>query len=288
MVCTRTSIIALAWMVIAASVADARTTTAEPYCHYKGTSYEKGAKVVGQTLTCTCLSGKWANCVSNSSDQSDTDSGEKEEEVYPPTGMDEHLTGAKVSFISFLDNFDNEDFVFDFTDSNKVTVDSLGLGGNIQPVNLEEFPIMQLAGMSYSRFSIGPCGINLPHVHPRATESLYMIEGQVTLGFVSTEDRLIMNDLEKDQVTFFPKGHLHYQQNMNCENAEFISILDNEDPGVLVVSSALLSLPDEALTATFNEDQALIAQLRLGLPEGPARARSECLARCGLDMDTPL
>ncbi|KNC80086.1 hypothetical protein SARC_07529 [Sphaeroforma arctica JP610] len=207
---------------------------------------------------------------------------------YAPTGMNEYLVGAKASFNRFLYNFDNEDFVFDFSDSNAVPVDSTGNGGTIQPVDIEGFPVMQLADMAYSRFSIGPCGINLPHLHPRGTESLYVIDGMLTVGFVAESGRLVLNDIEKDQTTFFPKGLMHYQQNMQCVPANFISILDTCDPGVLVITESLNALPDEALTATFGEDQEFINQLRLGLPDGPARARSECLKRCGLSSDTPL
>ncbi|KNC78009.1 hypothetical protein SARC_09542 [Sphaeroforma arctica JP610] len=142
--------------------------------------------------------------------------------------------------------------------------------------------------MALTRFRIGPCGINLPHVHPRGTETIYVVNAMLTVGFVAESSRLVLNDIETDQSTFFPQGLLHYQQNMNCEPASFISILDSADPGLSVIAAALTALPDEALKAVLDEDVSFVTQLRLGLPAGPARARSECLARCSMAMDTPL
>ncbi|KNC85977.1 hypothetical protein SARC_01853 [Sphaeroforma arctica JP610] len=197
--------------------------------------------------------------------------------------------GAQVSALRYMDNFDAEDFVFDFSDfETGVRVDSDGNGGSSQPANINTFPVVQVANMAQTRFRIAPCGINLPHVHPRGTESAYMIEGELTVGFVMESGRTVINDIKADQSTFFPQGLLHYQQNMGCEPAGFISILDSSDPGLLVIAAAVAGLPEEAIAAAFDEDEAFVAQMRMGLPKVPARGRAECLVRCGLPLNTPL
>eukprot|EP01134_Creolimax_fragrantissima_P004996 CFRG4996T1 len=244
-------------------------------CTNRGVDYSHGERVTGSTLTCTCDNGQWINC-------------ERNAEEPDPTDEDNILPGAQVGFNTFINNFENEDFVIDFSDVDAVPVVSKGLGGTVQPASLNDFPVMQVGGMAQTRFHIGPCGINMPHVHPRGTESIYVVNGELTVGFVTEGGRLIINDISADQSTFFPLGLLHYQQNLGCEPASFISILNNADPGLLVISAALMTLPDIALSVTFDEDEAFVTQLRLGLPAGPARGRAECLARCNLPLDTPL
>ena len=42
-------------------------------------------------------------------------------------------------------------------------------------------------GITYVRFQMVPCGVNLPHTHPRATEILTLITGgPLQVGFVDT------------------------------------------------------------------------------------------------------
>eukprot|EP01134_Creolimax_fragrantissima_P001862 CFRG1862T1 len=256
-------------------------------CVYLGNRYDDGERVEGQTLTCTCSNRRWIQCEPNEVAPPAEEESEPDE-VEEPEDMTPALVGANVGFNQFINNFENEDFILDFSDQTAVPVGSDGLGGTVQAANINNFPVLQTAEMSQTRFHIGPCGINLPHVHPRGTESIYMVEGELTVGFVTEGGRLIINDVSADQSTFFPQGLLHYQQNMGCEQAGFISILNSADPGLLVIPSALGSLPTEALEATFEEDEVFIEQLRLGLPEGPARGRAECLRRCNLPVNTPM
>ncbi|KNC80475.1 hypothetical protein SARC_07165 [Sphaeroforma arctica JP610] len=285
------TIIALALAATSVEAMSSRQT-----CKYRGNVYLDNERVVGSTLTCTCSGERWVNCqanvVADSLEHVVADSPEYDMSIgsVPSTkesirdvagveGAISGLIGAQVGFDAFLNNFDAEDFVIDFATQ---PLESTGLGGTSQPANRNNVPVIQASNMAQTRFRIAPCGINLPHVHPRGTESVYIIEGALTVGFVTEGGRLILNDVKTDQSTFFPQGLLHYQQNMACEPAGFISILNSSDPGLLVIPAALAELPSEALEATFDEDAAFVNQLRIGLPAGPARGRAECLRRCGL------
>eukprot|EP01134_Creolimax_fragrantissima_P001725 CFRG1725T1 len=278
------------------SIVDGQTTE----CRYQGQSFQTGDIVEGNTLTCICRNGKWRSCTANPIDMtpsvsptpSTTPSASPTPSTTPPETnpgeQNENPFGTRVGFNPFIDNFIAEDFVFDFADESQTTIQSSGSGGTVQSVNINRFPVLQTADMAFTRFHIAPCGINLPHVHPRATESIYMVDGELTVGFTTEGGRVIINDISAEQSTFFPQGLLHYQQNLGCEPASFISILNNADPGVVTIPSALMSLPGEALEATFEEDASFIEQLKLGLPAGPGRGRAECLRRCRLPCNTPL
>ncbi len=40
-----------------------------------------------------------------------------------------------------------------------------------------------------------------------------------------------INNLSDGQVAIFPQGTIHYEQNLGCKPAHFISALNHEDPG---------------------------------------------------------
>jgi hypothetical protein len=55
----------------------------------------------------------------------------------------------------------------------------------ILPSSVKQFPALENMGISYTRFELAPCGINLPHIHPRASELIYVISAEnLQVGFV--------------------------------------------------------------------------------------------------------
>ena len=70
---------------------------------------------------------------------------------------------------------------------------------------------------------LGPCGMNTPHTHPRATEMLYVVNGTLTSGMIPENgNRFIFNTLEPGQAQIFLQGSIHYQQNELCEPVMFV------------------------------------------------------------------
>ena len=75
--------------------------------------------------------------------------------------------------------------------------------------------------------------MNTPHTHPRATEFLYLVNGNLEAGFIEENGaRFVINTLSAGQGTLFPKGSIHYQLNPGCEPVTFVAALNDEDPGV--------------------------------------------------------
>jgi len=189
----------------------------------------------------------------------------------------------------FRNQFEAEDFVFDLKGQQVEP----GEGGSVQPVEVNAMPTLYGEGMAMTLFTIEPCGINLPHVHPRATEMIYVLSGaggtttnQVkslqTAFLEENGGRTIVNLVGEGEVTFFPEGLIHYQQNLGCEPVQFLSALNNEDPGVVTITTRLFTLPDEALASSFGIELPEVQLLREGLPSNPADGIAECMARCGL------
>ena len=81
----------------------------------------------------------------------------------------------------------------------------------------------------------------------------------------------------------FPRGLVHYQMNLDCKTAKYISVLNNEDPGVLTVLTRLFDIPLQALQSSFQiSDQTLLQDIKNKLPPNPASGVGECIVRCGL------
>jgi hypothetical protein len=72
--------------------------------------------------------------------------------------------------VELLANLQDSDFVYDLGKSKPTQ------NGNntIRQLSVTQFPTLAYTGISYTLFELAPCGINLPHVHPRASELLYV------------------------------------------------------------------------------------------------------------------
>eukprot|EP00611_Tribonema_gayanum_P022697 TRINITY_DN460_c0_g1_i7.p4 TRINITY_DN460_c0_g1~~TRINITY_DN460_c0_g1_i7.p4 ORF type:complete len:146 (+),score=59.25 TRINITY_DN460_c0_g1_i7:752-1189(+) len=137
-----------------------------------------------------------------------------------------------------------------------------------------------------------PCGINLPHVHPRATEILFVVdaaaEGVLTAFVEENGGRTIENTIVTGEAAFFPQGLTHVQVNMGCTPATMIAALGSDDFGLqTITTTALKGLAaadglGEGLAAALGISQDQLAVLIGGFPDGPAIGAAECRQRCGL------
>ena len=80
-------------------------------------------------------------------------------------------------------------------------------------------------------------------------------------------------------------GLVHFSQNLECEQAQFISTFPSSDPGTSTVSTALFDLPMPALRATLGLDneaiQVIVDKVKSVQQRNPSFDR-ECLARCNI------
>ena len=72
--------------------------------------------------------------------------------------------------VQLLANLKDKDFVFDLGKATPATA-----GGNkIRKAQISQFPTLAKMGISFQLFELTACGINFPHIHPRASELLYV------------------------------------------------------------------------------------------------------------------
>jgi len=164
-------------------------------------------------------------------------------------------------------------------------------GGATKAANIETFPILTGLGISTTLGFLDACGINTPHVHPRATEFLTVVEGTVDFGYIlenglvaAGQNAEIAGSLGKFEGTVFPMGSIHYQFNPECKPATFVAALNNEDPGTSQVAQNFFNLNAGVLNATLGFPKTIdgknIEEFRKAIPANIAQDIDNCLAKC--------
>ncbi|CAM6035000.1 unnamed protein product [Sphagnum compactum] len=128
-----------------------------------------------------------------------------------------------------------------------------GSGGTRAALSTDVFPASIGEGITAVRFVLVPCGVNVPHTHPRATELLNVVSGgPLLVGWVDTSGVLHTDELIAGDVALFPRGLLHFEQNLGNTNCTFISALNSQNPGVLNAGQALFAVPNPVLATALN------------------------------------
>lgn len=191
-----------------------------------------------------------------------------------------------------------------FTFINNTVTD--GTGGTIAVASVNNFPALIGTKIALGIGFVNPCGLNVPHLHPRANEFLTVIQGKLVAGLV-----LELNDFGSGHVVgqpapvngpipqvnvtlsnytgmLFPQGETHFQFNPTCEPALFAAAFDSSDPGRTQIAHNFFSnMPDEMLIAATGGDLEVldakrIAEFRDHIPTSFAVVMEECAVRCGL------
>ncbi|KAJ3147044.1 hypothetical protein HDU89_005852 [Geranomyces variabilis] len=182
-----------------------------------------------------------------------------------------------------MSGFKSKDYVLDLFDNPKG--EEVGKGGKLSRMNLKSLPALDRQNIALTLILLEPCGANLPHTHPRASEALYIINGEKVLVGVIEENgsKVILNNLDTGKATFVPQGALHFEQNLTCEPAVLIAANPSEDPGTLTIASEFWMLPDGTLEASLGVDEREVRKIRGHIPMGPSPGSEECRKRCGLE-----
>ncbi|KAJ6623668.1 RmlC-like cupin domain-containing protein [Mycena sp. CBHHK59/15] len=177
--------------------------------------------------------------------------------------------------------------VFDF---NNQAPAAGAQGGSILLATVDNFPILEELGIAGAISFVEACGLNIPHMHPRADEFFTVIDGIMDTGFVQENgfNTLIETQLGKYQATVFPMGSIHYQQNPTCSPAVFVASLNSEDPGRSDIATSYWMLPSDVVDAAFGFPETIgggnIDAWRSHLPVNLAAGVDSCLQACGLSQ----
>ncbi|KAI9001036.1 RmlC-like cupin [Trametes punicea] len=174
----------------------------------------------------------------------------------------------------------DSDFVFNFLTSKATT----GAGGSAVGATVENFPALVDNGLAMTIGFLGPCGMNTPHTHPRATEILYVVNGTISSGMLAENGaRFVFNKVPAGSAVIFPKGSIHFQQNEECEPITFVAALNHEDPGIESMAQRYFGLPPDVVAASLGDIGVQeVAGIEAMIPDNFALGTQECLDRCGI------
>jgi len=136
--------------------------------------------------------------------------------------------------------------------------------------NVEKLPGLNTLGVSLARIDFAPWGVNPPHTHPRATEIIFVTEGSLDVGFITTANKLYARTVCKGEVFVFPRGLVHYQKNNGNAPAAVISAFNSQLPGTQSLAQTLFGAspapPTDVLARAFQIDGGLVEAIKSKFP----------------------
>lgn len=161
-------------------------------------------------------------------------------------------TSVKVNGFACKKEFTADDFSFSGLANPGATNNTYG--SLVTGANVEKIPGLNTLGVSMSRIDYAPYGINPPHTHPRATEIVFVLEGKLDVGFITTANVLVSKTITKGDVFVFPRGLVHFQNNNYYAPAAVIAGFNSQLPGTQSIALTLFTsnVPDNVLTKAFQ------------------------------------
>jgi len=176
------------------------------------------------------------------------------------------------SAVAVRAEFDDADFAID---STKIKGNP-NAAGNVRVGNVAGFPVLGLYDIdsSFALMSLAADAHNLPHTHPRASETLYLLKGKLDVSIVEENSAppvlVIDNTLQPGGIAIFPTGLIHGQRCVAKDGCKFLAVLGSADPEAVTVAARLCDGPVEAVAASFRVLERLAERMCVKLPENPA------------------
>nr|GMC93605.1 putative germin-like protein 2-1 [Ipomoea batatas] len=149
-------------------------------------------------------------------------------------------------------------------------INSLGL--IVKYLNVERFPGLNTMGLSIARTDFKPNGVIPPHIHPRGSEVVFVLQGTLHVGFVSSnplngqKNKLFPKTLKPGDVFIFPMGLVHFFYNVGRSNALIFSAFSSQKPGYVTLANSVFGseppISDDVLTKAFRLKKIVIDSLQ--------------------------
>jgi oxalate decarboxylase len=123
-------------------------------------------------------------------------------------------------------------------------------GGNVKISN--SFLLPALEGISVYGVTLNDKGAREPHWHPNAHELNYLISGKARITLLSPPHEVETFDMVPGDISFLPKGYLHYIESIGIEPAKFAIFFNHDTPSDIGISGAMSAYSNELLSSLFN------------------------------------
>lgn len=165
-------------------------------------------------------------------------------------------SGIKVNGFACKDEANVTAADFFFAGIAKPGVINSSVGSLVTLANVDKIPGLNTLGISLARIDYAPGGLNPPHTHPRATEVVFVLEGELNVGFLTTANKLVSQIIKEGEIFVFPKALVHYQKNDADKAAAVLSAFNSQLPGTQSIAVTLFTatppVPDGVLAKAFQ------------------------------------
>ncbi|KAI3975436.1 hypothetical protein MKX01_040129 [Papaver californicum] len=158
----------------------------------------------------------------------------------------------------------SDDFFFSGLVNEASTDNPEGFG--VKRGDVTTFPGLNTQGLTVNRVFLAPGGIIPLHVHPRASESNFIIKGEVLFGFITTNDVLYAKVMKLGELSIIPRGLVHFAVNVGPGKADLLAFFNSQLPGFANISTNIFNstptIPDYILAKNFRVDKKVIAIIK--------------------------
>ncbi|KAL6964550.1 hypothetical protein U1Q18_035601 [Sarracenia purpurea var. burkii] len=173
-------------------------------------------------------------------------------------------SAVKVNGFVCKSSFNASDFFFEGIANPGLTNNTLG--ATVTQSNVGQIPGLNTLGVSLARIDYAPGGLNPPHTHPRATEIVFVLYGELDVGFITTANVLVSKSIKQGEVFVFPKALVHFQKNNGKEPAAVIAAFNSQLAGTQAIAATLFTskppVPDNVLGIAFQISTEEVENIR--------------------------
>lgn len=132
-------------------------------------------------------------------------------------------------------------------------------GGTFFRANQKRFPALR--GLAVQKLKLKPKAVREPHSHPNAEQLDYCLSGQARVGIVGPEGHRQLLDLREGDISFVPRGYIHWIENTGTDTLLFLVVLSHEQPETIELSETLIGVPAPTLSSALGLSQELVTAL---------------------------
>ncbi|XP_057812763.2 germin-like protein subfamily 1 member 1 [Cryptomeria japonica] len=139
-------------------------------------------------------------------------------------------------------------------------------GASVIATTTDVLPGINTLGLIMARVDLAVEAVLPLHYHPRASELYFVLQGNLRVGFVDTSNKLFSSDIKTGDVFLFPKGLIHFVQNIGNDPVSVIAALDSQAPGTSIIPLATFAsnpaIPNTVLAKTFQINDTEVDTIR--------------------------
>ena len=132
-------------------------------------------------------------------------------------------------------------------------------GGTFFRANKKQFPALR--GLAVQQLKLKSGAVREPHSHPNAEQLDYCVSGHAQVGIVGPEGQRQLLDLHEGDISFVPRGYVHWIRNVGNAPLHFLVILSHEMPETIELSETLAGVPGDTLTASLGVSEKFLSEL---------------------------